>query len=193
MQALCGASFPACLCTSLLLSIFLCLSLSSQPLTTDSSEVPQLVESSVAGTAKMTAGTPVSLPPSVTPSANLPSCYTFFATPLSLHSVGAVAPVVHCSGDGYYDSRHAVSCQVEVLSPGVFTLKHLYQHDVELYPFQEHPGEGCQEEEMEQGCKNCTGNLLRERRRWFKNTLLHTVMQRKSWKVEKKIYKHCKQ
>lgn len=126
-----------------------------------------------------------------------------FAIPPYLHSVCAIAPVVHCSGDGHYDSRHAVSCQVEVLSPGVFALKHLYQHDVQLYPFQEHPGEGCQEEEMEQGRKDCTGNLLRERRRGFKNTVTqHTVTLKKyliwlvwfrmSYKVGKKTHKHCK-
>lgn len=139
-------------------------SVPSQPLSIDASEVPQLVESTVADAAKMTAGTPASLPSFLAPSSILPSRYALFATPLSLHSVGAVAPVVHCSGDGHYHSRHSISCQVEVLSPGVFALKHLYQHDVELHPFQEHPGEGCQEEEMEQGRKDCTGNLVRERK-----------------------------
>lgn len=84
----------------------------------------------------------------------------------SLHSVGAVAPIVHSSGDGHYDSRYSISCQVEVLSPGVFALKHLYQHDVELYPFQEHPGERCQEEEMEQGRKDCADNLVRQIKDW---------------------------
>lgn len=102
--------------------------------------------------------------PSLTPSSILPSCNALSATPLSLHSVGAVAPVVHCGGDGHNDSRHSISCQVEVLSPGVLALEHLYQHDVELHPFQEHPGEGCQEEEMEQGCEDCTGNLAWKRK-----------------------------
>lgn len=145
-------------------SSFFSASLPSQPFCIDASEVPQLVESTVADAAKMTAGTPASLPSSLAPSAILPSRHALFATPLSLHSVGAVAPVVHCSGDGHYDSRHSISCQVEVLSPGVFALKHLYQHDVELHPFQEHPGEGCQEEEMEQGREDRTGNLVRERK-----------------------------
>lgn len=48
--------------TSLPLSILLCLSLSTRSLCIDSSEVPQLVESTVANAAKMTAGTPASLP-----------------------------------------------------------------------------------------------------------------------------------
>lgn len=164
MQALCGASsprlspyFPSPP------SSFFSASLPSQPLCIDSSEVPQLVESTVADAAKMTAGTPA-LPP---PSSLAPIIHPFLprhalssATPLSLHSVGAVAPVVHCGGDGHDDSRHSIACQVEVLSPGVFALKHLYQHDVELHPFQEHPGEGCQEEEMEQGSEDRTGNLV---------------------------------
>lgn len=81
---------------------------------------------------------------------------------LSLHSVGAIAPVVHCSRDGDNESRHSISCQVEVLGPGVLAFKHLHQHDVELYSFQEHPGKGCQEEKMEQGSKDGTGNLERK-------------------------------
>lgn len=156
MQTLSGESSPT--------SPFFAASLPSQPLCVDASEVPQLVESAVAHTAKMTAGTRPSLPcPPLLPSSIHPSstqCY-LSTTPPSLHSVGAVAPVVHCGGDSHYDSRHSVSCQVEVLSPRVLALKHLNQHDVELHAFQEHPGEGCQEEEMEQGCEDRTGNLLR--------------------------------
>lgn len=41
----------------------------------------------------------------------------------------------------------------------MFTLKNLHQHDVELHSLQEHPGEGSQEEEMQEGSKNCTGDL----------------------------------
>lgn len=164
-QALCGASSP-CLSSyfpppSPSFSPYF----SSQTLCTDSSEVPQLVESTVADTAKMTAGTRAFPPILHCPSSILPSGYTLFPSPVSLHSVSAIAPVVHCGGDGHYDSRHSVSCQVEILSPGVLTLKHLYQHDVELHPFQEHPGEGCQEEKMEQGRKDSTGNLEREKKK----------------------------
>lgn len=41
----------------------------------------------------------------------------------------------------------------------MLTLENLHQHDVELHPFQEHPSEGCQEEEVEQGGKDGAGNL----------------------------------
>lgn len=77
----------------------------------------------------------------------------------SLHSICAVALVVHGGGDGHDDGGHPVTCQVEVLGPGVLTLKNLHQHDVELHPFQEHPREGCQEEEVEQSGKDGAGNL----------------------------------
>lgn len=123
----------------------------------------------MANTAKMTAGTPASAPTSLPPHPSCPIIHPpLHATQTllpSLHSVSAVASVVHRGRDGHYDSWHSISCQVEVLSPGVFALKHLHQHDVELHPFQEHPGEGCQEEEMEQGRKDCTDDLERERER----------------------------
>lgn len=149
-------------------------SLSLNSLCIDASEVPQLVVGHC-GRRSQNDSRHSSLPPRLSflpPSLPRPIILpSFFLATLSpppvspsLHSVGAVAPVVHCSGDGHYDSRYSVSCQVEVLSPGVLALKHLHQHDVELHPFQEHPGEGCQEEEMEQGREDCTGNLVWERK-----------------------------
>lgn len=109
---------------------------------------------------QVTAGTPV-------PQTHHPSLLQSTLSPplpLSLHSVGAIAPVVHCGRDGDYESGHSISCQVEVLGPGVLTLKYLHQHDVELHTFQEHPGKGCQEEKMEQGGEDSTGNLAWERK-----------------------------
>lgn len=78
------------------------------------------------------------------------------------HSVSAITAVVHRSGNGHNQRGDSIAHQVEVASARVLALKHLHQHDVELHPFQEHPGEGCQEEEMEQGREDCTGNLVWE-------------------------------
>lgn len=74
--------------------------------------------------------------------------------------VRAVAPVVHRCRHGHNQRRHAVPDQIEVLPPGVLALKNLHQHDVELHPLQEHPGESCQEEEVQEGSKDGTGNRL---------------------------------
>lgn len=78
------------------------------------------------------------------------------------HFVRAVAPVVHCCWHGHNQRRHAVPHQIEILPPGVLALKNLHQHDVELHPLQEHPGESCQEEEVQEGSKDGTGNLYED-------------------------------
>lgn len=86
------------------------------------------------------------------------------------HFVRAIAPVVHCCWHSHDQCRHAVADQIEVLPPGVFTLKNLHQHDVELHPLQEHPGESRQEEEVQEGSKDSTGNLqtsLKEQEKVF--------------------------
>ena len=80
------------------------------------------------------------------------------------HFVRAVAPVVHRCWYGHNQCRHAVANQIEILPPGVFTLKNLHQHDVELHPLQEHPGESRQEEEVQEGSKDGTGNLCADRK-----------------------------
>lgn len=41
----------------------------------------------------------------------------------------------------------------------MLALKNLHQHDIQLHPFQKHPGEGRQKEEMQKGCKHRTGDL----------------------------------
>lgn len=146
-------------------------SLSSQPLCVDSREVPKLVESTAAGKAKTRAGVPaLPIPPLLSFHPSVLLSITGFFAPIYLHSVGAVAPIVHRSRDRHNDGGHSVSCQVEILSPGVLAFKHLHQHDVKLHPFQEHPGERCQEEEMQQGRKHRADNLGKRR-----GGLTHTV------------------
>lgn len=75
------------------------------------------------------------------------------------HFVCAIASVVHRCWYSHNQCRHAIANQIEILPPGVFTLKNLHEHDVELHPLQEHPGESCQEEEVQEGSKDGTGNL----------------------------------
>lgn len=150
IQALGGASFPA---SHLNFPLFL-----SRTWCIDASEVPRLALCQMQPIATREPSSPQTHQPTLLQSQRFPPPYS------SLHSVRAIAPVVHCGRDGDNDSRHSISCQVEVLGPGVLTLKHLHQHDVELHPFQEHPGKGCQEEKMEQGSKDGTGNLAWERK-----------------------------
>ena len=90
------------------------------------------------------------------------------------HFVCAIAPVVHCCWYGHNQCRHAIADQIEVLPPGVFALENLHQHDVELHPLQEHPGESCQEEEVQEGSKDGTGNL------------------RADWKEQGKVFVPCR-
>lgn len=75
------------------------------------------------------------------------------------HSLCAITTVVHCSRHSYDERRNTVAHQVEVATAWVFTLKDLYQHDIELHALQEHPREGRQEKEMEQGREDGTSNL----------------------------------
>lgn len=76
-----------------------------------------------------------------------------------LHSVRAVAAVVHGGRDGHDQRRHAVTHHVEVAAARVLALEHLHQHDVELHALQEHPGERRQEEEVQQGGEDGAGDL----------------------------------
>lgn len=78
---------------------------------------------------------------------------------LYLHSVRAVAAVIHGSWNSYNQCRDAVAHHVEVAAARVLALKHLHQHDVELHALQEHPGERRQEEEVKQGGKDGASNL----------------------------------
>lgn len=85
------------------------------------------------------------------------------------HSVCPVAAVIHGGGHGHDQRRDAVAHQIEVAPAGMLALKHLHQHDVELHALQEHPGESSQEEEVQEGGEDGTGDLPgRERAVVFK-------------------------
>lgn len=60
-----------------------------------------------------------------------------------------VALVVDGCGDADHNGGEEVTGHVVVLLPGVLALKDLDQHEVQLDPLQAHPGEGRQEEEVE--------------------------------------------
>lgn len=60
-----------------------------------------------------------------------------------------VALVVDGCGDADHNGREEVTGHVVVLLAGVFALKDLDQHEVQLDPLEAHPGEGSQEEEVE--------------------------------------------
>lgn len=64
------------------------------------------------------------------------------------HFVCPIAPVVDCRGHGHDERRHPIAHQIKVLPTGMFALENLHQHDIQLHPFQKHPGEGRQEEEV---------------------------------------------
>lgn len=81
------------------------------------------------------------------------------------HSLRAIASVVHGGRYGHDKSRDAVARQVEVALAGMFALKDLHQHDVELHAFQEHPRERRQEEEMQQSGKHGADDLHKTRRK----------------------------
>lgn len=78
---------------------------------------------------------------------------------MSLHSICAVTPVVHRSRNSHNQRRNSITHHVEIAFAWVLALEHLHEHDVELHSFQEHPGERSQEEEVEQGGEDGTGNL----------------------------------
>lgn len=60
-----------------------------------------------------------------------------------------VALVVDGRGDADHNGGEEVTGHVVVLLPGVFALEDLHQHEVQLDPLETHPGEGSQEEEVE--------------------------------------------
>lgn len=66
-----------------------------------------------------------------------------------LRFVSPVAPVVDSRGDADHDGREEVTRHVVVLFPRVLALEDLHQHEVQLDPLKTHPGEGGQEEEVE--------------------------------------------
>lgn len=68
-----------------------------------------------------------------------------------LHSrfLRPVALVVDSCGDADHNGREEVTRHVVVLFPWVFALKDLDEHEVQLDPLKTHPGEGSQEEEVE--------------------------------------------
>ncbi len=80
-------------------------------------------------------------------------------TKLHLRRLGAVAAVVDSCGDGDHDGREEVTRHVVVFFPRVFAFKDLHEHEVQLDPLKTHPGEGRQEEEVENPSDDCTSNL----------------------------------
>lgn len=78
---------------------------------------------------------------------------------LHLRFLGPVAPVVDRCGDTDHDGREEVTRHVVILLPRVFTFKDLHKHEVQLDPFKTHPGEGSQEEEVEDPRDDGTSNL----------------------------------
>lgn len=70
-----------------------------------------------------------------------------------------VALVVDGCGHADHNGGEEVTRHVVVLLPGVFALKDLDQHEVQLDPLETHPGEGSQEEEVEDPGDDGTPNL----------------------------------
>ena len=66
-----------------------------------------------------------------------------------LRLLSPVAAVVDGCGDDHHQGREEVPGRVVVLPAGELALKHLHQHEVQLHALQTHPGEGRQEEEVE--------------------------------------------
>lgn len=64
--------------------------------------------------------------------------------------LGAIAAVVDGRRDAYYQGREAVATQVVVLGAGVLALEHFHQQQVEVHALQAQPGEGGQEEVVQQ-------------------------------------------
>lgn len=80
--------------------------------------------------------------------ASVPNIFRGFVQPHS-RFLRPVALVVDGCGDADHNGREEVTGHVVVLLPGVFALKDLDQHEVQLDPLEAHPGEGSQEEEVE--------------------------------------------
>lgn len=89
-------------------------------------------------------------------------CSTF-STDLfgKLHSrfLCPIALVVDSCGDADHNGREEVTRDVVVLLSGVFALKDLHQHEVQLNPLETHPGERGQEEEVEDPSDDGAPNL----------------------------------
>lgn len=77
--------------------------------------------------------------------------------------LGPIALVVDCCGDGNHNGREEVTRHVVVLLPRVFALEDLHEHEVQLDPLETHPGEGCQEEEVEDPSNDGTSNLTEKK------------------------------
>ena len=78
-----------------------------------------------------------------------------------MHSrlLGAIAAVVDGCRDAYHQGWEAIATQVVVLSAGVLALKHFDQQQVEVHTLQAQPGEGSQEEVVQQASEDRAGNL----------------------------------
>lgn len=68
---------------------------------------------------------------------------------INLRSRRAVAAVVDSRRDAHHDRREEVTGHIVVLAAGELALEHLHQHEVQLHALQTHPGEGCQEAEVQ--------------------------------------------
>lgn len=73
--------------------------------------------------------------------------------------LGAVAAVVDSSRDAHHQRREAVAAQVVVLGAGVLALKHFHQQQIEVHTLQAQPGEGGQEEVVQQASEDGAGDL----------------------------------
>lgn len=76
---------------------------------------------------------------------------------------GPIALVVDSCGDGNHNGREKVTRDVVVLLPRVFALEDLHEHEVQLDPLKTHPGEGCQEKEVEDPGNDGTSNLTEKK------------------------------
>lgn len=112
-------------------------------------------------------------------------CSTF-STDLfgKLHSrfLGPIALVVDSCGDADHNGREEVTRHVVVLLSGVFALKDLHQHEVQLNPLETHPGERGQEEEVEDpsddGAPNLGFGQSKKRRRRRKDVVSFNKVSR---------------
>lgn len=73
--------------------------------------------------------------------------------------LGAVAAVVDGGRDAHHQGREAVAAHVVVLGAGVLALEHLHQQQVQVHALQAEPGEGSQEEVVQQASKDGAGDL----------------------------------
>lgn len=78
--------------------------------------------------------------------------------------LGPVALVVDGCRDADDDGGEEVAGHVVVLFPGVFALEYFYKHEVQLDPLKTHPGEGSQEEEVQDPRDDGAADLRRRER-----------------------------